>query len=185
MTFITKEACICFYDNFFLYEKIYFKGRKITVLLMYDFFRFFWYVNGTTSHTCNSRSIQLDRHLFFSFPNTSGSLSYIVIFIKPHSLSSKRTASSNIIPQVSFYIFFILRYTGAGASATYRQHISSLWLTLTNARLNDLSFCANQENQSLLTKKKALFPLSNINNTSEMRRDTQDDRRTILLKTIH
>lgn len=65
MTFITKEACICFYDNFFLYEKIYFKGRKITVLLMYDFFRFFWYVNGTTSHTCNSRSIQLDRHLFF------------------------------------------------------------------------------------------------------------------------
>lgn len=107
------------------------------------------------------------------------------IFIKPHSLSSKRTASSNIIPQVSFCIFFILRYTGAGASATYRQHISNLWLTLTNARLNDLSFCANQENRSLLTKKKALFPLSNINNTSEMRRDTQDDRRTILLKTIH
>lgn len=171
--------------QFFFVWKNLFQRKKNSGFTDVWFFRFFWYVNGTTSHTCNSRSIQLDRHLFFSFPNTSGSLSYIVIFIKPHSLSSKRTASSNIIPQVSFCIFFILRYTGAGASATYRQHISSLWLTLTNARLNDLSFCANQENRSLLTKKKALFPLSNINNTSEMRRDTQDDRRTILLKTIH
>lgn len=143
MTDKTKGACFLFYDKKkILYENLYFKEGK---------FKFSWFMVGFfgmlvqlySPYMYTFRSIQLQTCSFFFYPQTSGSLLYLVIFIKPHCLSSKWTASSNIIPQVSFCIFSILRYTGASASATYRQHISSLWLTLTNARLNDLSFCAN------------------------------------------